>query len=102
MTQLVLYRDKCSFCKAPFNLILEGKISCPYCYEFFQPEMSAILKQIQGSNQHIGKRPKHAISDDPDMDPGLRKFKLHEALKAAIKREDYETAAKVRDFLKNS
>ena len=69
-----------------------GKIGCGECYIVFRPQISAALRQVQPSAGHIGKIPSKSGSE-------LKRKREYEDLKrrlaAAVKDEDYETAAKL-------
>lgn len=69
-----------------------GRLGCPDCYRVFEEEINA----------------EHPASDEPadtevsseEESVEIRRSKIEQQLKAAIEREDYETAASLRDKLK--
>ena len=67
-----------------------NRIGCPDCYNHFKEELKPFIMNYHKSLQHIGKSPKKINTGD-----------LKKALEDAIKKEDYELAAKLRDEIKN-
>lgn len=68
-----------------------SKLGCGQCYEFFKEELNPVLTQLHKNIKHVGKKPK----------PKLKLGDLEKQLREAIKIEDYEAAAKIRDSIKN-
>uniref|UniRef100_A0A7C4XTU4 UVR domain-containing protein n=1 Tax=candidate division WOR-3 bacterium TaxID=2052148 RepID=A0A7C4XTU4_UNCW3 len=71
-----------------------GRFGCCNCITVFEPYIKSLIKEVQESDRHIGKKVK----------PGARRvveiFKLREELKRALEKECYEDAARIRDRLK--
>lgn len=91
----------CSVCGTQLSYILESnKVGCFSCYKNFGVEIESLLEKIQGGSKHIGKRP-----DYPDDDERIQTQILLDAKKAlirqAIKAEDYESAARLRDEIRD-
>jgi len=87
----------CSVCGTQLSYIQEkNKLGCFTCYKSFGPEIESILEVIQGGSSHIGKKLNY-----PNDEERVQKQILLDAKKAlirqAIKAEDYESAAKLRD-----
>ncbi len=81
---------KCPVCQFPLETYRKtGRLGCPDCYTVFERELS--LQQIPGDAPGAP-----AAQDAPPT-----RARLEKQLKEAIEREDYETAAKLRDQLKN-
>lgn len=86
-------RGKCPTCGfrwADFDRV--HRFGCPTCYEAHAPQALATLARIQPGLEHQGRRPLASATD--------RQAKLTRArdlLKSALKEEDYETAAALRD-----
>ncbi|RQD67001.1 MAG: hypothetical protein D5S00_11350 [Tindallia sp. MSAO_Bac2] len=71
-----------------------GLLGCAKCYETFRPMIMPLIRRIQGSNQHVGKVPAKTER--------IQRFQrrvqhLRSALKDAIRKEEYEKAAELRD-----
>lgn len=86
-------RGKCPTCGfrwADFDRV--HRLGCPTCYEAHAPQALATLARIQPGLEHQGRRP---YDGSADREAKLAKARL--LLKAALKEEDYETAAVLRD-----
>jgi protein arginine kinase activator len=69
------------------------------CYNVFADGLDALLKGMHKGTQHKGKVPpavRRVISQEAKL------TKLEAALKAAIAKEDFETAATLRDEIKQA
>jgi protein arginine kinase activator len=78
-----------------------GTFGCPVCYKTFREVILPMLRDIHGSNKHIGSRPIKFRKRDTDLDLD----ELENQLKEAIAAEHFEKAAELRDLihdLKNS
>ncbi|MEM6820620.1 MAG: UvrB/UvrC motif-containing protein [Verrucomicrobiota bacterium] len=88
----------CTKCGFSMNEIHEtGRLGCDECYDYFQPEVSEIIKQTQKKARHKGKNP----SDREDDMNQQRLDDLQTELGLAIENEDYEKAARLRDRIKS-
>lgn len=74
------------------NFRASGRLGCADCYSVFADEISADMQLVDTAEQQG--------SPDDTESPALRRSKLEQQLQAAIDREDYETAATLRDELK--
>jgi protein arginine kinase activator len=91
------YSLQCRVCGMTLNEFKDGgKLGCANCYKAFEASLMPIIKRIQGNTEHVGKAPE-----------GNKKYmrrleieKLKEQLAEAIRREDYEQAAELRDKIK--
>lgn len=89
---------KCPSCGFTFqNFRKMGRLGCPKCYDTFRNQLSPLLRKIHGSDSHIGKMPpkKEIIRDKAALMTNLK-----ERLGEAIKREEFEEAARLRDQIK--
>ncbi len=89
---------KCPLCGATFSdLVNSGKAGCPECYATFSEELSPTISRIHGTTSHVGGAPAAYKKDREKKE----KIKALEAeLKSAVKDEEYEKAAKLRDELR--
>jgi protein arginine kinase activator len=71
-----------------------GRLGCGACYESFADELKPLLRRVHGSTEHVGRFPSE-LSDELVSKRELRKLKAE--LESAIRREDYERAAVLRD-----
>lgn len=98
---------KCKSCGYEFEDILNtGKFGCANCYDTFESRIDPIIKKIQGSNTHIGRIGKvteNRVDLENKNNTKENKNKINEIeilkenLKKAIKEENYEEAAIIRD-----
>ncbi len=92
----------CDHCHMSFEEFLQkGRFGCAGCYRSFHKELGKTLKGIQGSENHMGKRPKGYISS---TDRILKDFteveRLNLKLQEAIEKEEFEEAARLRDLIR--
>jgi protein arginine kinase activator len=74
-----------------------GRFGCPECYTTFRDDVQGLVEKIHDASQHIGKVP-HRVSSEISLQKDVRQLQLE--LKRAIRREDYEKAAHLRDEIK--
>ena len=75
-----------------------GRLGCSECYRSFREQLTARLKKIHGSNQHLGKSPLIISITPIENTEGLTE--LREQLQQAIHDEDFEKAAMLRDKIR--
>lgn len=89
---------KCPQCSTTYDELLEtGKFGCGYCYLAFKEQIKPIIRRIHGTIYHKGKVPekyKKQIKIANDLRG------LNNRLKSAVKKENYEQAAELRDKIK--
>lgn len=98
---------KCSSCGTDYDEFLTtGQFGCSNCYDVFQDRIEPLLRQLHGDTKYLGKRSGNRLSK---MNVNLEKEEVKEDnklstlkrnLKEAIKVENYEEAAKIRDEIK--
>ncbi|MFH0938704.1 MAG: UvrB/UvrC motif-containing protein [Planctomycetota bacterium] len=74
-----------------------GRFGCPECYVTFKEDVQGLVEKIHGSSQHVGKVP-HRVSSEVALQKNIRQLQIE--LKRAVRREDYEKAAAIRDQIK--
>ncbi len=90
--------NACEICGMSFeNFKQEGKLGCENCYEMYRDKLTPILKRLHGSTRHTGKVPGR-LSESIKMSKEIEILKRQ--LDEAIKKEEYEEAAKIRDKIK--
>lgn len=89
---------KCNYCQLSWNEFQDkGLLGCGHCYESFAEPLKKLLRKLHGSNKHIGDRPaSQRITGTAD-----ELEKLQKDLKRAVKSENYERAAKLRDKIQD-
>lgn len=73
----------------------EGRLGCARCYTDLNEELQPILRSVQGKLQHTGARPKTVQKTDKIAE-------MRSQLEDAVKMENYEKAAKLRDLIKKA
>jgi protein arginine kinase activator len=84
--------EQCGFTPSDFKKI--GRFGCPACYETFKHLLRPVLTNMHRDCTHRGKIPEKAIKR---IDLTKRLGELSVSLADAVKLENYEEAAKVRD-----
>ena len=88
----------CPNCEITFKEFRsQGRLGCPHDYNAFAKELTPLLENIHGETQHVGKCPKRAPEASQKQ---YELIKLRGRLRAAIDAEDYETAAQIRDEIR--
>lgn len=81
--------SKCASCGLRWTEFRKtGFLGCPACYDSFSGPLKGVLQEMQGSSRHGGKRPARSQAD------------LKSKLDAALKAENYEEAARLRDRIR--
>jgi len=87
--------DKCGMTYGKFKQL--GRLGCAQCYNAFQEKLGPLVKRIQGSESHIGKVPRKA-GGAITIKKEIKRLKLR--LDEAIRREEFENAAVLRDKIR--
>ncbi len=74
-----------------------GRLGCPECYDAFEAQLVQVLRHVHGSTQHAGKK---AAQVGERAVVRERVTALREELSEAIRAEDYERAAAIRDEIR--
>lgn len=92
------HRVRCRCCGSSFSDIAEsGRAGCSECYETFKKELLPSLSRLHGKVKHIGRAPE-GFTMYEEKEQKIENLKKE--LKAAVEREEFETAAKLRDEIK--
>lgn len=88
----------CSECGLGYEEFTKnGRLGCAACYDAFSKYLTPLIKRVQRSTQHLGKRPSR-IAPEAEAKHELRI--LQEKLKKSVAKEDFEEAARLRDQIK--
>lgn len=89
-----LAQAACPSCGLKFmEFRLGGRLGCPHDYDAFDRGLRPLLRRAHGASRHVGKAPRRRHD-------GAARLALRAKLRAAIAREDYEEAARLRDRLR--
>jgi len=81
------------------KFVQKSQLGCPHDYEAFgEPLQSVIQKAQNGHLRHCGKVPSKTPVDARDQ---IQLMNLRQQLEEAVRNEDYERAAKLRDKMEN-
>ncbi|MTI66515.1 MAG: hypothetical protein FH753_07920 [Firmicutes bacterium] len=90
--------EKCENCDMSYSEFKQsGRFGCSECYKQFNNRLGPLFKQIHGHEKHTGKVPKRAGGEIR-----IRKEieNLKKKLDMAVKKEEFEKAAELRDKIK--
>lgn len=114
----------CPTCGTTYeDFVKDSQFGCPDCYSVFDPLIGENIKHLQGNERHVGKRPKSFLASTAAAEaekagttegagetsgsgeaepkaqiPAVDRLRLLQArLKDAVRREEYEEAAALRD-----
>ncbi|MFH1208731.1 MAG: UvrB/UvrC motif-containing protein [Candidatus Omnitrophota bacterium] len=76
-----------------------GRLGCAGCYVSFQKPLATVIKQVQRSGSHVGKKPSRIPKETRSVHD-LRQ--LQEKLRKSIQEEAFEEAAHLRDEIKQA
>jgi protein arginine kinase activator len=93
--ELSLACPRCGMARDEFRKT--GRLGCPDCYKTFMAELTMAIKAMHQSGQHLGKIP---AREGVQTRMKSKVARLKTDLEAAIAREDFEKAAKLRDQIK--
>jgi len=85
----------CGFSQADFKKT--GRLGCSVCYVTFGEGLNTLLKAMHKGTEHVGKLPERAHRA---IELNHRMRALSENLQKAVADENYETAASLRDQIK--
>ena len=76
----------------------KGRLGCPRDYQIFAAHLEPLLERIHNAKQHQGRLARGITPAAPPRGPSQKE--LEERLARAIKAEDYELAARLRDQIR--
>jgi protein arginine kinase activator len=85
----------CGFTQADFKKT--GRLGCSACYHTFAEGLDSLLKAMHKGTEHVGKLPERAARQ---MELSDKMRALADHLEKAVAEENYETAASLRDQIK--
>ena len=103
---------KCTLCASTFDdIVNNGKVGCARCYEVFSNELEPTVRRLHGDVRHVGRVPASRRHGEVEVDSKAETTQKAEAgeecvrelrkeLSKAVKAENYEEAAKLRDRIR--
>ena len=91
----------CENCGLTFlEFTRQGRFGCGECYSAFRGRLEPIMRKIHGASLHRGRNPEYDKIDEMAAMPIKEEERLTTELDQAIRAEDFERAAELRDKLK--
>ena len=95
---------RCEFCGSTYAEIAKtGQVGCANCYQLFADQLYPSIRRIHGNTTHCGKNSGKAESKEQKPAEKTRAevvSDLKKQLDAAIKEQNFEHAAELRDKIK--
>jgi len=92
-------KERCPGCGRTYrDFVKAGRLGCGTCYIQFEKEIEPVIRRIASNPEHAGKVPRRRsgpLLKLREID-GLRR-----SLDEAVRREDYEEAARLRDEIRD-
>jgi protein arginine kinase activator len=90
----------CSFCSMTLRDFRDtARLGCARCYSTFEPSLRELLRRVHGSALHVGRG-----YEPPPLtllQEATALGELRERLRRAVAQEEFETAARIRDEIRN-
>ena len=97
---------RCEFCGSSYPEIAKtGLVGCAHCYELFADKLYPSIRRMHGNTTHCGKNSPTAKAErekkaSPEASREDKLSKLKKQLDAAVKEQNFEHAAELRDQIK--
>ena len=94
---------RCEFCGSTYAEIANtGQVGCAHCYELFADRLNPSIVRIHGNAAHCGKHSKAAAqAREEHAETNEEKLRrLQSQLDEAVKQQEFERAAELRDEIK--
>ena len=75
-----------------------GRVGCADCYKTFEDILTPYIRKLQGATAHVGQAPKTAENPAQPVENPVDSLKAK--LSEAVKQENYEEAARLRDEIR--
>ncbi len=90
---------ECEVCGVKFvDFRNTGRLGCPHDYTVFRDELVQLLENIHGETRHNGKVPRRLPQNKQTQ---AELMQLRKQLLAAVHKEAYEEAARIRDRIRH-
>ena len=92
---------RCPKCGMAFrDIAKEGKVGCAECYRTFYDKLLPSIQRIHGKIKHSGKTSQGAPAETKIETKEEKIEKLRALMNDAVAKQEFETAAKIRDEIK--
>ncbi|MCC6774097.1 MAG: UvrB/UvrC motif-containing protein [Gemmatimonadaceae bacterium] len=91
---------RCTYCAMTLrDFRSTGRLGCSRCYATFEPSLRELLRRVQGSAKHVGRR---YVPPEPEvLERATTIGELRDRLRRAVENEDFEVAATLRDKIRD-
>lgn len=86
---------KCECGKTFRSITKTGRVGCEKCYDTFRKELNPTLRKMHGTAAH-----KQRVGAEAKQDPKAEIDNLRQLMAKAIKEENFEEAARLRDEIR--
>ena len=97
---------RCEFCGSTYSEIAKtGQVGCANCYNLFADQLYPSIRRIHGNTTHCGKNSGRAAAAEKKPAEMTKEEKLADMKKqldAAVKEQNFELAAELRDKIKET
>ena len=97
---------RCEFCGSTYSEIAKtGQVGCANCYKLFADQLYPSIRRIHGNTTHCGKNSGRAAAAEKKPAEMTKEEKLADMKKqldAAVKEQNFELAAELRDKIKET
>ena len=88
----------CPTCGQSFDTFRRsGLFGCSRCYEAFADRLDPVMRRIQGSTRHVGRKVYQSADQQEQQLLQNRLSELKKSLLDSVQAEEYEKAARLRD-----
>ena len=95
-----LFAGKCPECEMTYDEFGKtGRLGCAHCYDAFSKMLLPLIKRVQRSTTHVGKRPSRV---SPETSRGHELRLLQDRLAKSVEAEAFEEAARLRDEIRQA
>ncbi len=92
--------ERCASCGSSFNdIVRSGRVGCADCYDKFFDKLEPSIRKLHGNIKHVGKNVTYTEEQEPKEEKS-ELDKLKDELKQAVKNQEFEQAAVIRDKIK--
>ncbi|MBM4193226.1 MAG: hypothetical protein FJ202_02450 [Gemmatimonadetes bacterium] len=98
-TQMPGDAARCSYCGTSLrDFRTSGRLGCARCYGAFEQSLKDLLRRVHGNAVHVGRS--YAGADEPALERDATLAALKLQLDSAVRGEEFELAASLRDQIR--
>lgn len=92
---------RCTYCSMTLrDFRATGRLGCSRCYTTFEESLRELLRRVQGSAKHVGRR--YVLPAPHILQQTTTVGELRDRLRRAIENEEFEIAAALRDQIREN